>query len=224
MKYNNNDVTAVKYTGLALDNKQYTKAPVSKIINQYNTTLWESIWRTLTTVKAVSGTTKSTTFPNCYYATGSIILEPYLVLVQLSTPAFATNSCTYIPSTGLLTYTLYSETPSTSVGSLVYCYKYFKTFEFAPNILLNTMYVDTKNSWCEIDCYIENKNSSTVYFSIEIKNSNNVVIYYKELYVNQKSTYAITALELNGLEFYITVSFYDIGFKTNSTTKYYNPY
>lgn len=224
MKYNNQDVTAVKYTGLATDNKQYINSPVSKIINQNGTVMWEYKWFITVLLKATSGTTKSTKYPSYYFVSGTLQLERGLVHVQLSVPEYATHDWSYNASTGILTYTLYEEYPSTVTGSLVYCYRYLKAFDFTPELSIRPSYIDDKSFWCELDCYIKNNNTSLMYFTITIKNEKNTLLYSKDFYINAGETYGIYTLELEGKGFYITVSFYAIGYETSSITKYYYPY
>lgn len=224
MKFNNQEVTAVKYTGLATDNKLYTNSRVNKIINQQGIVMWEYEWYITVILKATSGTTKSTKYPNYYFVSGTLQLERGLAHVQLSVPEYATHDWSYNASTGILTYTLYEEYPSTATGSLVYCYRYLKKFDFAPELSITPSYVDDNSFWCELDLYIKNKNSSLMFFTITIKDEKNNLLYSKDLYVDAGKTYGIYTLELEGKGFYIAVSFYAIGCETSSITKYYYPY
>ena len=223
MKYGNKDVSAVKYTGLGVDKKAYSNSPVIKILNKSGVVMWESAWYINVALRATAGTTKSTKYPNCYFAKGTLLLEAYLVHVQLSVPEYATHDWSYNKATGLLTYTLYSEKPSVTVGSLVYCYRYLKSFEFAPEVTVYTVKVTEENHYSEFRFITKNDNSSPMYCRLIAKNENGATIYTNEVVIASGNT-SNNYVGLVAVELTLTATFYAIGYKDSTTTKYIYPY
>ena len=220
MKYNNQDVTAVKYTGRDTSNVYHNNSPVSKIINQYGTVMWESEWYVTTILRTTSGIIKSSAYPDCYYATGSIMLEPYLIDVQLVNPQYATHSWTYIASTGELHYTVYSQEANSEIGVLIYCYRYLKFFEAYPEISIEMLNSNVSSSSSTITYTIKNNNNAHMYCEVVIQNNKNSTTHNKTLLI-QKGTSNSVTITLSGTELIITATFYAIGYNKASTTKYF---
>jgi hypothetical protein len=223
MKYNNQDVTAVKYTGRDTSNVYHSNSPVSKIINQHGIIMWESEWYVTTILRTTSGIMKSSTYPNCYYATGTITLEPYLAEVQLVNPQYATHSWSYIASTGRLNYTVYSEEANSEIVVLIFCYRYLKFFEAYPEISVTVLNGNLSSFSSTISYTIKNNNDAPMVCEIVIKNNNGSIVHTKTLIVQKRDSNSVT-ITVSGAELIIVASFYAIGYNKASTTKYFYPF
>ena len=184
--------------------------------------MWANTWSFTTSVNVTTGTEKSKEYPDCYYGTDSITLEPYLEFVQLSTPVYANNSWVYNKITGVLTYTLYTQTPSTYTVSLAHCYRYLKIFEYIPTVSILVNNEDRETKSCTVQFTITNLNSTAVYYTVTIGDDRDSLIYKKESVVSKQSTAIITA-ELISPESFL-ISFYYQGYKTVNISKNINPF
>ena len=219
MNFNNKEVTAVKFTGVGLDLKQYTREPVKQIKNKDGTIMWESVWRTTQVLRVKIGSQLSALYPNCYYASGVIMLEKYLALVVLSTSDYATNSWVYNQETGELSYIIYNSEPLVETATVIACYKYLDRYDKKPIVTWNIISKDINT--CRFTCTYTfiNNNNETCPMYINMYDEQGSIIYSSSAAISGNNSKS-TSITLIAREVKILLTFSAVGF-IDSTSVYY---